>query len=470
MIFTQPLSFIREFVEELDRGIRQCAPNRKLSIAQRYWLSFCLMGILLSNQVCWAAFARVGLGGYSQAALSWMFRHSKLLWPLLLHVSILLILNKYNITEGELVGDDSDRQRAKVTKRIFATSKIFDKKTGGWFHGQTVVLLFLVTAKVSLPVGFRFYQPDPAVAAWKKTDDALKQQGVKKAARPPKPESNPAYPSKLDLLLALLREFRADHPDFSVKAILADALYGSAAWMNQAVALFPKTQVISQLKQTQNVRFRQREMTVVQYFATHPGVAMTLRLRGGQTVPIILGSARLYVSAHQQKRFVVALKYAGEEDYRYLVASELSWRAVDIASAHTLRWLIEVFFEDWKLYEGWGQLAPQWDEEGSSRGLTLSLLLDHALLLHPQQRARIENHLPACTVGSLQQQSRMDALIDVMRGIVDAEDPHQRLEELLAVAKRLFPLRDSAKHMNGRDLGRLEPTPSLKYRAAACMA
>lgn len=470
MIFTQPLSFIREFVEELDRGIRQCAPNRKLSTVQRYWLSFCLMGILLSNQVCWAAFARVGLGGYSQAALSWMFRHSKLLWPLLLHVSILLILNKYNITEGELVGDDSDRQRAKVTKRIFATHKIFDKKTGGWFHGQTVVVLFLVTPKVSLPVGFRFYQPDPAVAAWKKTDDALKQQGVKKSERPPKPEPKAAYPSKLDLLLALLREFRADHPDFSVKAILADALYGSAAWMNQAVALFPKTQVISQLKQTQNVRFRQRAMTVAQYFATHPGVAMTLRIRGGQTVPIILGSARLYVSAHQQKRFVVALKYAGEEDYRYLVASELSWRAVDIASAHTLRWLIEVFFEDWKLYEGWGQLAPQWDEEGSSRGLTLSLLLDHALLLHPQQRARIENHLPACTVGSLQQHSRMDALIEVIRGIVDAEDPHQQLDEIITIAKRLFPLRDSAKHMNGRDLGRLEPTPSLKYRAAACMA
>ena len=132
--------------------------------------------------------------------------------------------------------------------------------------------------------------------------------------------------------------------------------------------------------------------------------------------------------------------------------------------------LVEVFFEDWKLHEGWGQLAPQWDEEGSSRGLTLSLLLDHALLLHPQQRARIENHLPACTVGSLQQHSRMDALIEVIRGIVDAEDPHQQLDEIITVAKRLFPLRDSAKHMNGRDLGRLEPTPSLKYRAAAGMA
>ena len=378
MIFTQPLSFIREFVGELDRGIRECAPNRKLSTVQRYGLSFCLMGILLSNPVCWAAFERVGLGGYQQAALSWMFRHSKLLWPLLLHVSILLILNKYNITEGEWVGDDSDRQRAKVTKRIFATHKIFDKKTGGWFHGQTVVVLFLVTPKVSLPVGFRFDQPDPAVVAWKKTDDALKQQGVKPSERPPKPEPKAADPSKLDLLLALLREFQGDHPDFQVKAILADARYGSAAWMNQAAILFPKTQVISPLKQTQNVRFGQREMTVAPYFAMHPGVAMTVHLRGGQTVQVILGSARLYVSAHQQKRFVVALKYPGEEEYRYLVANEMSWRAVAIASASTLRWPVEVFFEDWKLHEGWGQRAPQWDEEGSSRGLTLSLLLDHA--------------------------------------------------------------------------------------------
>ena len=64
MIFTQPLPFINEFVEQLDQGIRECAPHHQLSIAQRYWLSFCLMGILLSHQVCWAAFERVGLRGY----------------------------------------------------------------------------------------------------------------------------------------------------------------------------------------------------------------------------------------------------------------------------------------------------------------------------------------------------------------------------------------------------------------------
>ena len=255
-----------------------------------------------------------------------------------------------------------------------------------------------------------------------------------------------------------------------MKAVLADALYGSAEWMNRVMAQWPQTQVISQLQKTQKIRFRQREMTVAHYFATYPGVTQTIRLRGGEAVTVILGSARLYVNAHQQKRFVVALKYPGEEDYRYLVASDLSWRAVDIASAYTLRWLIEVFLEDWKLHEGWGQLAPQWDEEGSSRGLTLSLLLDHALLLHPEQPARLEHQRPACTVGSLQQHTRMEALIEVMRGVAHAENPHQRLEEILTAAKHLFPLRDSAKHMNGRDLGRLEPTPSLKYRAVACAA
>nr|WP_230988089.1 hypothetical protein [Bathymodiolus japonicus methanotrophic gill symbiont] len=81
------------------------------------------------------------------------------------------------------------------------------------------------------------------------------------------------------------------------------------------------------------------------------------------------------------------------------VATDLTWRTQDIIQAYTLRWLIEVFFEDWKLYEGWGREAKQLDEEGSSRGLILSLLFDHCLLLHPEKIARIESKLPAYTVG-----------------------------------------------------------------------
>jgi hypothetical protein len=86
---------------------------------------------------------------------------------------------------------------------------------------------------------------------------------------------------------------------------------------------------------------------------------------------------------------VIALKSEGKEDYRYLVATDLSWRTKDIIQAYSLRWLIEVFFLDWKLNEGWGREVKQYDEEGSSLGLILSLLLDHCLLLHPEQTTRI---------------------------------------------------------------------------------
>ncbi|MFK5970932.1 MAG: hypothetical protein QM487_12545 [Candidatus Marithrix sp.] len=59
-----------------------------------------------------------------------------------------------------------DRQRARVTKRIFATHKVFDKKTGGYFNGQTVVLLYLVTAnKQWSHIVFSSSQPHPSFSS-----------------------------------------------------------------------------------------------------------------------------------------------------------------------------------------------------------------------------------------------------------------------------------------------------------------
>jgi hypothetical protein len=66
---------------------------------------------------------------------------------------------------------------------------------------------------------------------------------------------------------------------------------------------------------------------------------------------------RLEVKAHGKKRFVIALKYEGESEYHYLVANDLSWRAMDIARAYTLRWIVEVFIEDWKSHCGWNTLG-----------------------------------------------------------------------------------------------------------------
>jgi len=75
-----------------------------------------------------------------------------------------------------------------VTKRISRRTR-FSIKDRGLVYGQTVVLLYLVTAKVA-GGGLISINRNPAIAAWKKTDEALKKQGVKKAARPTKPAPN----------------------------------------------------------------------------------------------------------------------------------------------------------------------------------------------------------------------------------------------------------------------------------------
>jgi hypothetical protein len=84
MVIGKPLPFIRAFVEAIDEAIAAHSPGQRMSALQRAWLSFCLTAILVTNSLCWARFERASLGTYSLAALSWMFRHSKMPWEHLL--------------------------------------------------------------------------------------------------------------------------------------------------------------------------------------------------------------------------------------------------------------------------------------------------------------------------------------------------------------------------------------------------
>jgi hypothetical protein len=107
--------------------------------------------------------------------------------------------------------------------------------------------------------------------------------------------------------------------------------------------MFGGVQVISHIRSNQKVRRHKRAQNVSDYFATPPGTPPTIRIRGGQEGVAIVGSARVYVCAHKTKRFVVALKYEGEDAYRSLSASDLTWRTLDIGQGQTLRWLVEIF-------------------------------------------------------------------------------------------------------------------------------
>jgi len=466
MLFGPVLPFVRAFIEAIDEAIQQHHPRARLSHAQRAWLGFCIMGILVTNVVSWAHFERASLRAYTVSALSWMFRHSKIPWALLLPMSTRLILRRFGITEGVLVLDDTDKRRSKTTKRIAKVHKLKDKATGGFFMGQSLVLLLLVTETLTLPVGFAFYLPDPALSRWYKQEKQRKKRGL--PHRQPKPAKNPAYPTKLELALSLLDEFKHFHPTIKVKVILADALYGTSHFLDAASALFEGVQVISQLRSNQKVRSGQDEVSLDRFFEQQASSEDQIALRGGTKQQLRFARACLYVRAHGQKRLVIALKYEGEDQYRYLVASDMGWRSEDVIAAYLLRWLVEVFFQDWKAHQGWAALTQQMDEEGSDRSLILSLLLDQCLLVHPAQQAQLENKLPAYTVGSLIGQIKVEALLGVIRQWVTGEHAQAQLAHLSALLERdCFKLKESKKHLSGRKVALFEAEPVVELKRAA---
>jgi len=468
MLLAEPLPFIKEYLRILNSAIEIHCPGKELSQIQQYWLSFCVMAIMITNSVCWSRFEKANMGRYSTAALSWMFRKSKIPWDLLLQMSVTVILEKYGITEGSLAVDDTDKKRSKLTKKIYRAHKVFDKSSGGYFNGQRIVFLVLITKKITIPVGFSFYIPDPVLSAWRKNDKKLRKMGIKKKDRPAEPVRNKDYPTIPRIALNLLGQFKKTHGNISVRCIFADALYGTEEFVDQASAIFGGIQVISQIRRDQVVRFRGKEISVEQYFKSYPGSTQKVQIRGSAPVEATFGSARLHVNAHGKKRFVIALKYEGEDQYRYIIASDLSWRTIDIIKAYTLRWLVEVFFQDWKANEGWGKLTKQPGEEGSNRSLILSLLVDHSLFFHPDQLARIENKLPACTVGSLTAKIKVEAILDLFEQIILSDSPFERFKEFAKeIEDNVVGLNSSKKHMVNRDLGNLEPSPHLKFKNAA---
>jgi hypothetical protein len=271
MVIGKPLSFVRAFVEAVDKAIAAHSPGQCLSTLQGAWLAFCITAILVTNSICWARFERASLGTYSLAALSWMFRHAKIPWEHLLVASVRVMLESYGITGGSLVIDDTDKRRSKTATTLAHLYKLRDKESGGYIWGQSLVFLLLVTPTITIPMGFAFYQPAPELSAWYKEDKRRKQQGVPKQQRPPKPPPNPTYPTKHELALRLLRQCKAHHPTLRVHCIVADALYGASTFVDAASDLGGGVQVISQLRSNQKVRVYKREQSVADYFTTHPG-------------------------------------------------------------------------------------------------------------------------------------------------------------------------------------------------------
>lgn len=443
------LDFIRLYIDLLNESLKGVGGS--LTKSQKAWLAFCLTAMIFTNTINWKAWERWSGGKYSDSALSKMLRWSQIPWNLLLLASTKLIISRYNIKGGVLVIDDSDHQRSKNTTRIGYVHRIKDKKYEGYFNGQNLIFLLLVTDRITFPIGFSFYEPDPALKKWKDKDQELKKQKVSKKERPVKPVKNNKYPSKLEIALDLLSAFFKNHPSLKIKCILADAFYGSADFVKKASEMQGGVQIISQIRSNQLIRNKRGLLVEVeQHFANEDRTLRRISIRGEKEEIIVLCTQKLWVAAHEEKRIIVAIRYENQKDFRYIIASDMSWQYIDVIQAYTLRWLIEVFFQDWKTYEAWSNLAKQQGIEGSSRCVILSLLLDHSFFLHEDQRPCIENKLPLHTIGSLTENCRLQIIFNAISSILKSPEPQKVFENIKNSLEMTMSLRKSEKHMSHR--------------------
>ncbi len=200
---------------------------------------------------------------------------------------------------------------------------------------------------------------------------------------------------------------------------------------------------------------------------------LTLYFNATKVVPKLINcrgvdvyAMRIKVKAYGHKLFVIALEYEGEDAYSFITATDLSWRALDIVSAYTLRWLVEVFILDWKRHMGFDRLAIQQGDDGSRRSLILSLLTDHSLFFHKDQSALIDAKLQAGTVGSLTNLIKAEAFLDSVKEIVYSQNPKEEYERLFNDLTNVYELRKSKKHMTNLDMSQFEGKSYLEAKYA----
>ncbi|MCI5189834.1 MAG: hypothetical protein D3905_08545 [Candidatus Electrothrix sp. AS4_5] len=70
-------------------------------------------------------------------------------------------------------------------------------------------------------------------------------------------------------------------------------------------------------------------------------------------------------------------------------------------------------------------------------------------------------------MGSLRRRTQLERLLEFVQFLLQQDNAGKQLEKLEKKVKEFSQLVPSGKQMSGRDLGRLEATPSLSYKAFA---
>jgi hypothetical protein len=242
MLSLYGLSCVSNYVEALMLIMKEKKQILILTNTQKIWLKFCISMIILTNSINWDKFERFNLKTYKAKAFGFIFHHAKINWNMLFICGVCLLLKTYGINIGHSIVDDTVRLRAKIIRKIAFVFKSFNKKTGGYFNCQNLVFLLLVTDKITILVGFKFYTPCPKLAEWAKKDKEARKlrKTDKRVARPAKPERSLNHPKRTEISKELIQNFTNNFKEVSILSCSFDAAYGFDSHIHAVETVLPK--------------------------------------------------------------------------------------------------------------------------------------------------------------------------------------------------------------------------------------
>lgn len=480
-VLSQALPWIQNIVQEISRhaghGLYAAGINNTAVI---------LTHMLCFRQINLAAIERLTLSIFTLSALSIFCKRQRDAIANLYVNAVFLILLKYPGVLISFLIDDSDKGRSKTIKVLAYVFKSICKATGGYHNCQNIVFICAVTSFVTIPIGFRFYVPDPEIRQWresrkkiKRCKRCLKRDKSKRCKRcmkklkalGPKPTRNPTYKTRLELAEDLLKKSgelltKLSKKDriYKLTSVIADAAYMSPALVCYMKKTFPKVSFISQLRSNQMVKNKSdKYKSLKEYFSHSPRVSKQIAIRHAKK-EVEYSSARLFIKSHGERMHVVAMRYSGEQKFRYIVCSDLTWRAEDIIRHYGLRWLVEVAIWEWKQYSGIGKGACLYGVEGASCVQHLSLLGVCLFLLHPMQLLLARKGQPLYTAGCLSRRMLMDFFCQAFQNMLSQDDPHAALAQLRKGLDEVMAMKLSKKHPSGKWYPEIRESEALQAR------
>ena len=481
-MITKPLPSIVNFLESVETFSLKMNGSA-FTCNQRSKLAWLLTAILCTGTLNMETNSAICLGRVASAVLAYFVHNS---CPFLIHfwqasTVFLLASLPHKKLKCYLTIDDTDLSRSKVVTRIFGVFKAKHKASGGYANCQRIVVVAMVVLGVRIPLFFCFHRPDPRLTKWhrkKKENDKARQRGKKLPHNlPPKPSRNTRYPTLIEIAIKLLRRTKrlidriekVTGKKIHIVAITFDAAFMSKKAYKWIRFIFPGTQVISQIKSNQLVADRRnRFKSVSNYFNANNFQKIEILIRNDKKI-VYIASARLQIKAIGQKLHVVALRYEGETDARYLVATETTWRAKDIVTAYSSRWIIEVLFEDLKQNCGLGRRACLQRGSGSCGTVVLSMIADIYCHSTPDQLKNLSSGVPVYTTGSIARTVRTESLLGAMEEAVNSKEPKVSLKCFEKALVQMRALRHSKAGIMSEHFFDLGPLEDLKRpKKAAC--